>query len=93
MNALKLCHARLQQLTTVVGLSSLPLILSLLPLLGAAVIFSRHEPLKAELENFVSAVSNGDAPLVSGEDGLRALQLAHALVQSGRTQQVVELQQ
>jgi predicted dehydrogenase len=34
------------------------------------------EPLRLELESFVDAVSGGAAPLVSGEDGLRALEVA-----------------
>jgi predicted dehydrogenase len=34
------------------------------------------EPLKLELESFVSAVQTRSAPVVSGEDGLRALELA-----------------
>jgi len=51
----------------------------------------RYEPLKAELEGFVGAVLD-DAPVpVSGEDGLQALRLALALVQSGQTHQVVEI--
>lgn len=34
------------------------------------------EPLRLELASFVEAVSTGGAPLVSGEDGLRALEVA-----------------
>jgi predicted dehydrogenase len=34
------------------------------------------EPLRLELASFVEAVSDGGAPLVSGEDGLRALEVA-----------------
>jgi len=34
------------------------------------------EPLKAELSSFAECVRTGDAPVVSGEDGLRALELA-----------------
>jgi predicted dehydrogenase len=51
----------------------------------------RYEPLKAELEAFAQAVLN-DAPVpVSGQDGLQALRLALALVESGQTHQVVKL--
>ena len=44
----------------------------------------KYEPLKAELEGFVRSVI-GDEPVpVDGKDGLMALRLARALVQSGR---------
>ena len=51
----------------------------------------RFEPLKAELRAFINAVLNDDPVPVSGEDGLAALRLALALVESGRTHQVVSL--
>jgi predicted dehydrogenase len=51
----------------------------------------RHEPLKAELQAFVSAIETGDHVPVSGEDGLVALRLALALIESGRTHQVIEV--
>ncbi len=44
----------------------------------------KHEPLRAELEAFIVAVRNGTPPLVDGRDGVAALRLAEALVQSGR---------
>ena len=44
----------------------------------------KYEPLKAELEGFVRAVVGGGAAPVGGRDGLLALRLARALVQSGR---------
>jgi predicted dehydrogenase len=51
----------------------------------------RYEPLKAELQAFVKAV-RGEAPVaVSGEDGLKALRLALALVKSGQEHIVVQL--
>jgi UDP-N-acetylglucosamine 3-dehydrogenase len=51
----------------------------------------RYEPLRAELQAFLDAVQN-DAPIpVSGQDGLAALRLALALVDSGRTHQVISL--
>jgi UDP-N-acetylglucosamine 3-dehydrogenase len=53
--------------------------------------FPRYEPLKAELEDFVGAVSNGEAPLVSGVDGMKALHLAQALVESGKKGKVISL--
>ena len=53
----------------------------------------RYEPLRAELEAFANAVLNDTATPVSGEDGLRALQLALALVESGKTHQQIEVSQ
>jgi predicted dehydrogenase len=49
----------------------------------------RYEPLKAELQAFCAAVQNQTPVPVSGEDGLAALRLALALVESGRTHQVI----
>lgn len=49
----------------------------------------KREPLQAELEAFLAAV-RGEAPAaVSGLDGLRALQLAQALLQSAREHQAI----
>jgi len=52
---------------------------------------SRREPLYVELEAFVSAVREDQPVPVSGTDGLRALKLAQALVRSGQTGQVIEI--
>jgi len=51
----------------------------------------RYEPLKAELEAFAKAVLNNQPTPVSGEDGLAALRLALALVESGKTHRIVEV--
>ncbi len=51
----------------------------------------RYEPLRAELEAFADAVLNDMPAPVSGEDGLKALQLALALVESGKTHRQVEI--
>ena len=51
----------------------------------------RVEPLKAELESFVNAVMDDTEPLISGAEGLRALQLAHRLIESGREHRLIEL--
>jgi len=51
----------------------------------------RYEPLKAELAAFADAVLNDTPVPVSGEDGLTALRLALAMVESGETHQIVEL--
>lgn len=51
----------------------------------------RQEPLKAELEAFIQAVRDGASVPVTGEDGLEALRLSLALVESGKTHQVIEV--
>lgn len=52
---------------------------------------ARYEPLKAELEAFATAVAEDKPAPVSGADGLAALRLALALVQSGESQQIVRV--
>lgn len=61
---------------------------------GSAIRYAleRYEPLKAELQAFLKAVQNGTSVPISGEDGLISLQLALALVQSGQTHCVIEVQ-
>ena len=49
----------------------------------------KSEPLKIELERFVSAVRGEDVLLVSGEDGLKALRVARSLVEAGLEGRVV----
>jgi predicted dehydrogenase len=51
----------------------------------------RYEPLKAELQAFLGAVKESKPVPVSGEDGLEALRLALALVESGQKHQVIEV--
>ena len=51
----------------------------------------RQEPLKAELQAFIQAVKDDKPVPVSGEDGLEALRLSLALVESGKTHQVIEV--
>lgn len=53
---------------------------------------TKAEPLRTELSQFLSAVTGNPAALVvSGEDGIQALKLAHTLVQSGKEEQLVHL--
>lgn len=40
------------------------------------------EPLRSEIESFIRCVRNGDTPLVTGEDGKRAIELAHRIIHS-----------
>jgi len=51
----------------------------------------RYEPLKAELQAFLQSVQLSEPVPVSGEDGLEALRLALALVESGRAHQVIQV--
>ena len=54
-------------------------------------VIPKKEPLRSELEAFISAVK-GDAPVpVTGEDGLKALSLALAVVKSGQEKRPVVL--
>jgi UDP-N-acetylglucosamine 3-dehydrogenase len=52
----------------------------------------RFEPLKAELQAFLHAIQSGQPVPVSGEDGLVALKISLALVESGQSHQVVQFQ-
>ena len=52
----------------------------------------RYEPLKAELQAFLFAIQEGSQVPVSGEDGMAALRLALALVESGRIHKVIDLE-
>jgi UDP-N-acetylglucosamine 3-dehydrogenase len=51
----------------------------------------RQEPLKAELKAFLKAIESDSPMPVTGEDGLEALRLSLALVESGQTHQVIEV--
>jgi UDP-N-acetylglucosamine 3-dehydrogenase len=50
----------------------------------------RHEPLVAELNDFVSAVRDSRPPTVSGQDGLETLRLALDFVKSGKDVTVID---
>ena len=51
----------------------------------------RKEPLVAEIEAFVEAVVKDTEPLIGGEEALRAVMLAHRLLESGRERRVVRV--
>lgn len=61
---------------------------------GSMIRFAlnRYEPLKAELQAFLGAIERNEPVPVSGEDGLAALRLALAVVESGETHQVIEVE-
>lgn len=48
-----------------------------------------REPLRNELEAFVAAINGEGSRIVTGEDGLEALRIALALIESGQTNQAV----
>lgn len=52
---------------------------------------AKAEPLRTELSHFLAAVSGKPATVVTGEDGIQALILAQALVQSGLEGRLVHL--
>jgi predicted dehydrogenase len=51
-----------------------------------------REPLYMELEHFTQAVINDTEPTITGRDGLRALQICEAALESSRTGQTVKLE-
>jgi len=51
----------------------------------------KEEPLKLELLHFIDCVQHDKKPLVSGEDGKHALEVALAAVESARTGKVCEI--
>ncbi|TAN34321.1 Gfo/Idh/MocA family oxidoreductase [bacterium] len=51
----------------------------------------RQEPLKLELQAFVAAVGGKGAEIVTGEDGVAALRLAHAILTSGTEMRPMDL--
>jgi UDP-N-acetylglucosamine 3-dehydrogenase len=61
---------------------------------GNVTRFALHrvEPLRAQLESFVAVVRGEGPPVVSGEDGVRAVRLALAAVEAGTSGRTVSLQ-
>jgi UDP-N-acetylglucosamine 3-dehydrogenase len=50
-----------------------------------------EEPLKNELMDFMKAIKDSSAPLVTGEDGLETLRVAQAAVESYKNKRKIEL--
>lgn len=48
------------------------------------IAIEKHEPLKAELQSFVYCVQTGENPVVSGEDGRNALDVAFRILEAMR---------
>jgi len=51
----------------------------------------KKEPLRCELEGFISACRGGKCPLTSGEDGIRALKVAIAAIESYVTNRSIKV--
>lgn len=49
----------------------------------------KKEPLRLELESFIDAVKKNETPLVTGEDGLKALDLAKKIIKSANTNEAI----
>lgn len=54
-------------------------------------IVKQEEPLKLELQHFIECVSNGRRPMVDALDGLKAVAIAEAILQSMETGKVVDI--
>jgi predicted dehydrogenase len=52
-------------------------------------VIAKKEPLHAEQEAFLDAVKNGTPVPISGEDGLKALELAKTIVKSGTEHRII----
>ncbi|MGQ9582471.1 MAG: Gfo/Idh/MocA family oxidoreductase [Thermoplasmatota archaeon] len=55
------------------------------------IFLKKREPLRSELLDFLGAIAEGRKPIVTGEDGLRALELAQAALLSLKEGRKVEL--
>jgi UDP-N-acetylglucosamine 3-dehydrogenase len=55
-------------------------------------VVKKREPLRTELESFLATARGAKAPVVTGEDGLRALLQAQAIVQSGLEHRPITLE-
>jgi predicted dehydrogenase len=53
-------------------------------------VVAKREPLRNEQEAFLAAVRGEAQVPVTGEDGLRVLELAHAVVTSGQEHRAVK---
>jgi UDP-N-acetylglucosamine 3-dehydrogenase len=50
-----------------------------------------QEPLKAELQHFVDCIVDNKKPIVTGEDGVKALEIATAAIQSSSKNRAIQL--
>ena len=52
---------------------------------------NKEEPLKAEIKSFINAITSNKEPAVTGEDALKALELAQKLMESSKKEEVIRL--
>ena len=50
-----------------------------------------EEPLKLELRHFVDSILNNNKPIVTGLDGVKALKIAEAILESAKKRRIIEL--
>jgi UDP-N-acetylglucosamine 3-dehydrogenase len=55
------------------------------------VSLKKQEPLKNEMVDFLDAIDKKRKPLVTGEDGIEAIRIAEAALESIKERKVVEL--
>jgi UDP-N-acetylglucosamine 3-dehydrogenase len=55
--------------------------------------YALQEPLKLELQHFARCIAKKEKPLITGKDGLRALQIAEAALKSSATGKVIKLKE
>ena len=55
------------------------------------ITLKKQEPLKNELLDFLDAIQKKRKPLVTGEDGVEAVRIAQAALESIKTQMVVKM--
>lgn len=55
------------------------------------LVLKRQEPLRSELEDFLAAARQRRTPLVGGKDGLQALRIAEAALESSKTGRTLHL--
>jgi hypothetical protein len=65
-----------QRILTVIGKRDVPLSVGELPVTISESNFEQGDALRAEIRSFLECIHHGKAPLVSGEDGMRALDIA-----------------
>jgi UDP-N-acetylglucosamine 3-dehydrogenase len=53
--------------------------------------YSWQEPLKLELQHFANCILKKEKPLITGMDGLKALQIAEATLKSSATGKVIRI--
>ena len=62
-----------------------------IPLVTEQITVKSHDPLVAQMEHFCQVIKENEKPRTSGEDALRSLAVAQAILESGRLGKPVEL--